>query len=88
VKRPRVSEPIEEIEFEFTQGGTIKRRKLVTEKEALINKFNRAVSLEDRIIIPEETKDDFTLGILPQKHQNRSVTIRRLMPEVTGKSEE
>ena len=49
VRRRRDEEPLEEVELEYDMTcGALKRQKLVTETEALVNNFNYSVSLESR----------------------------------------
>lgn len=47
VKRQRESEPLEQLEMEFDpMTNTLKRRKLVTQSEALAKQFNDQLNLE------------------------------------------
>lgn len=47
VKRLRDQEPLEELELQFDKGGVLKRRKLVTESQALVKRFNQSLALND-----------------------------------------
>ena len=48
VKRQRESEPLEQLEMEFDpMTNTLKRRKLVTQSEALTKQFNDQLNLDN-----------------------------------------
>jgi hypothetical protein len=40
VKRERAEEPLEELQLQFGLDGSFKRKKLVTQTEALVGRFN------------------------------------------------
>lgn len=58
VKRERSDEPLEELQLQFRLDGSLKRQKLLTQSEALVNRFNQVVAIDTqaRILVEEETK--------------------------------
>jgi hypothetical protein len=46
VKRDRSDEPLEELQLQFGLDGSLKRQKLLTQSEALVNRFNQVVAMD------------------------------------------
>ena len=71
VRRQRESEPLEALELSFAQASNVlKRQRLVTQSDALVEQFNAVVQLdEDKMklgskstTVVEESKGGFVLG--------------------------
>lgn len=72
VKRQRESEPLEQLEMEFdSMTNTLKRRKLVTQSEALTKQFNDQLNLEHAQI----PKDDANCQILKTQDRKGEATF-------------
>ena len=98
VRRRCDVEPLEALELSFDKANKLKRKRFVTQSEALIAKFGASFSFEEAPVKKdltkesEETKQGFVLGasvktIAKEKEATgRNVTLRKLMPDTTGKS--
>lgn len=98
VKRERADEPLEELQLQFGLDGELKRKKAITQTEAVISKFNQVVALDSltRQIIPdkttqtqkEETKEPeqeqaFSLGVAGRQKATEQRKTRQLQRMIT-----